>query len=102
MKSLLKYLFAILLLLVCLMAYFAVRERGAEQAAAAFCAEVKTGMAAAEIQRRLAANRAHDHVIDAPNGKLVIFTGVPPFSRHICRIDMAAGRVTGKHLEYLD
>lgn len=84
------------------LAYAFVREARAEAAARAFCTGLMQGMPLAEVERRLAVDTAHDRVIDAPDGKLVIFTGLPPFSRYICHVEAAAGRVTAAHLGYLD
>lgn len=95
----LKYALACFLLFL---GYAAFEENTAARASAEFCAAIAVGMPIEALQRRLAADTAHDHAVDFPDGILIIFTGVPPFSRHICRVEMAAAHVTAKHLEYLD
>lgn len=68
------------------------REPIAKQEAIDFCATVKVGQSTDGIQERAIASGAMKSFAKWTNGMdgtqsmLIIFVGLPPFSRHICEI----------------
>jgi len=106
-----KWIAAILgILVVVVLAQFGwgiYREPIAKQEAIDFCATVKVGQSTDGIQERAIANGAMKSFAkwstgtDGSQSMLVIFVGLPPFSRHICGIK-ANKEVISAHYRYID
>jgi hypothetical protein len=88
-------------------AWGAYREPIAKKEAMDFCATVKVGQSIEGIQERAIASEAVRTFAkwsggkDATQAMLVIYVGMPPFSRHICEIK-ASKVVLSAQYTYMD
>lgn len=111
MKSVAKWIGMILAILVLVVlvqfGWGIYREPIAMQEAIAFCATIKVGQSTDGIQERAVASGAMKAFAkwsteaDGSQSMLVIFVGLPPFSRHICEIK-ANKVVTSAQYRYTD
>jgi hypothetical protein len=77
-------------------------ERGAEIDARSFCADVAIGSPIADVAH--AARTAGDDRLRRIGEQSITvgYTGIPPFSRHLCDIRAGNGKVAAKKYVYLD
>lgn len=110
LKVALGLLGAWVLLLIVYMAYGMYQEPRAEAKARSFCASVKVGDSAEDLVPRALAEGSlatftkwTPLAVRSPDERqlLVIFVGLPPFSRHVCEI-RATSHVLDAHYTHLD
>lgn len=104
----LQWLASLFLLLVLALAYIAHAESEAESRARDFCATVRPGDGTdglAEKAWAAGADRRMTRWLKSPGAAdwlPVTFTGLFPYSRHLCSIEAAAKQVTKAEYGYLD
>jgi len=77
-------------------------EIAAQQEAQAFCTRAQVGAPASPIALDAASIGERMLRRITPDRIQVGFTGIPPFSRHLCTIDVQDGRVKGARISRLD
>ena len=105
-------LYSLAFLVVALLAYVGyyglIREPRAEAAAHAFCDTVRLGESADAVLQRAEQSEAGRRMLrwfgqaDGERTLLVMFVGLPPFSRHTCSVQAQGQRVTSARYVYLD
>jgi len=103
---LLLVLTGIVLLLVIFAIYVAYSmwaEPRAKAAAEAFCEATQLGESTESVMARARAAEP-DRLMTAgePNKVTVMFTGIPPYSRHFCDVNLLGGKVIDKAYSHLD
>lgn len=94
--------------LVLLLAYGTYAERQAEQRAQAFCRPLALGMDSTGLAEEAIGQGAEQRQTrwfrqeQGDDQLYATFTGMSPFSRHICRITARQGRLVSAELTYLD
>ena len=106
LKTLLLLLKGAVLLLVIFAIYVAYSlwaEPRAKAAAEAFCEATQLGESTESVMARARAAEP-DRLMTAgePNKVTVMFTGLPPYSRHFCDVDLYNGKVIDKAYSHLD
>jgi hypothetical protein len=107
LKKALKFALGLAAFFLLYLAYGMYQEPRAETKAKAFCASVKVGDATDPLVERALAEGSEPAFTKwrqvAPDERqlMVIFVGLPPFSRHICDI-RAASRVLHAQYRHLD
>jgi len=103
-----KTLLGLVAALGLLLAYATYAEHQAEQRAQAFCHPLAPGMDSTRLAEQAilqGADQRQTRWFRQEQGDeqlYATFTGMPPFSRHICRISARQGRLTSAELIYLD
>lgn len=103
-----KTLAGVVLVTVVFVGYVRWVEGKAQAAAESFCASATVGSDASALPERAiaaGAERRYARWARGDGGKaqmLAVFTGVPPFSRHLCTVETESGRVVATHLGHLD
>lgn len=77
-------------------------ESEAERQATAFCARFKSGTPFAEVQQAAAGEGDARHRSIQAAEVTVAYIGVPPFSRHMCIVSAAGGKVASARYVFLD
>ena len=100
----LKGLGVLLLIFAVYLGYGLWREPRAKAAAEAFCAATAIGESTDALQKRA---QAAEPFMLLPKGKvqnelMVMFMGMPPYSRHLCKVSLRDGKVVQKDYQYLD
>ena len=106
LKTLLLVLKGIVLLLVIFAIYVAYgtwQEPRARAAAESFCEATQMGESAESVMARARAAEP-DRLMTAgePNKVTVMFTGLPPYSRHFCDVNLLGSKVIDKAYSHLD
>lgn len=92
----------ILVIIFGLIAWGGLVEDNAESRAIEFCESVALGSLFSEIAE-LASSAGEDRLRIIWQDLIVVgFTGIPPFSRHLCEINLGEDRVQAKQYVYLD
>ena len=107
MKALLAVVLkGIVLLLVALAIYVAYgtwQEPWARAAAGSFCEATHMGESTKSVMARArAAEPDRLMTTGEPNKVTVMFTGLPPYSRHFCDVNLLGGKVIDKAYSHLD
>ncbi|GAB3355812.1 MULTISPECIES: hypothetical protein [Giesbergeria] len=103
-----KTILVLLTTLVLLLAYATYAEHQAEQRAQAFCRPLTPGMDSTHLAEEAILQGAQPRQtrwFQREQGDALLyatFTGMSPFSRHICRITARQGRLVTAELTYLD
>ena len=85
-----------------LIAWVVVQERRAESSAREFCESIDPGSAFGTAIER-ARTAGEDRLRILREDTIVVgFTGLPPFSRHLCEVTRDGDEVGGKRTIYLD
>lgn len=88
--------------LVCIFVWAGVREDRAEENARKFCDSAIVGDSFTELQRR-AKSAGEDKLRFIREESVTIgFTGIPPFSRHVCEIRSKESVISEKQYFYID
>ena len=88
--------------LIVLGIYFGYREASAESQARAFCEEIEPGSELATVENAVE-GVGEDRLRLRYEGYLTVgFTGIPPFSRHLCNVYHDGRIVTSAQYRYLD
>lgn len=84
------------------LAWLVYLERTAESGAREFCAGIEAGSPLDAVARR-AAEVGDERLRRLEADRVVVgFTGIPPFSRHLCEVTGADGTVAGSRYLHLD
>ena len=92
----------VFIIVACLIAWGGLLEESAESNARDFCAEVIVGssyLGTLEKARTIGEDQLR---IISKDSIVVGFTGIPPFSRHLCEISPKGDEVGEKRYIYLD
>jgi len=92
----------VLLIVVGLIIWGGLLEDGAESRAKQFCDSIIVGSLYVEAERRAKASGEDRLRIISENSLTVGFTGIPPFSRHLCEVSRQGDNVSEKQYYYLD
>ena len=102
MKTGAKVFVGALILLVACSVYGIRSERHAERAAREFCSRIQIGGEFGAAQR-LAESAGEDRLRSIRAERITVgFTGLPPWSRHLCDIEREGDRVLSASYRYLD
>jgi hypothetical protein len=102
-----KAVLAIAIVMGSLGGYAAYAEKKAYRQASTFCSTVHAGSAVEGLLERAIAAGASEQQSrwmewQGSDTLLATYTGVPPFSRHICSVTAQGGRVVEAKLAYID
>ena len=92
----------VLSIIVGLIVWGGLLEDGAESRASQFCDSIAVGSPYAEGEKRAKESGEDRLRIISQNSFTVGFTGIPPFSRHLCEVTRDGEIVSEKHYIYLD
>ena len=92
----------ILVIIFGLIAWGGLLEENAESSAIKFCESVALGGLFSEITEKIS-SVGEDRLRIIQQDLIVVgFTGIPPFSRHLCEISLGGDGVRAKRYIYLD
>lgn len=102
-----KVILALLFVFALYIAYGIYAEKSASRKAANICASVSPGDETSGLREKAISDGASEFQSRWFNNKgtdilFITYVGLPPFSRHICRIEAKEGRVISAKLTYLD
>lgn len=100
-----KTLAVLLLAFAAFVGYGAWAERSAESKVSALCASIGAGQDPAAVQDRAIADGADDARLESIEGQdtlVITYVGLPPFSRHLCLVQVQNGRVVSASRSHLD
>lgn len=99
----LKGIVLLLVIFAIYVAYGMWAEPRAKAAAESFCKATQMGESAESMMARARAAEP-DRLMTAgePNEVRVMFTGLPPYSRHFCDVNLLGGKVIDKAYSHLD
>lgn len=92
----------VLSIIVGLIVWGGLLEDGAESKASQFCDSIAIGSLYTEGEKRAKESGEDRLRIISENSFVVGFTGIPPFSRHLCEVLRDGELVSDKHYIYLD
>ena len=106
LKTLLMMVLKGIVLLLVIFAIYVAYGMWAEpraKAAATFCEATQMGESAESVMARArAAEPGRLMTTGEPNKVTVMFTGLPPYSRHFCDVNLLGGKVIDKAYSHLD
>jgi hypothetical protein len=107
MRALGKSVIALVLVFVAFAGYGFYAEHSAKKRAADMCGSISPGQDASGLLNRAVADGANEVQsrwisVDGIDNLFITYIGLPPFSRHSCRVKATAGRVVSAELSHLD
>lgn len=104
LKKLGKVALALVILASVLFAYMLYLENIASTQAKDFCSQIVIGSTVVGLVEKALVQGADEHIklFKGQDELPIIFTGTPPFSRHICWVKVKDGRIISAKVVHLD